>query len=167
MAVSSLSAVIQAKITGTYTPATTAPAINTSTGTPIPYLFDVGETLTNGGAVPATTVVKFRKLLTTGAATVDLTSLTDLLQNILSLSGLKVQAILIQALSTNANDISFTFGASNPYNLAGSDFKWTLKASQYLLFGAKEQAPDVGSGAKNIDFAGTGTQGVDIMIIAG
>lgn len=130
----------------------------------------LGETLTlnASSSVPATKHAEFQKALSTGAGTIDLTALPGkTADETIVGTGLKVQAIKFRNLSTNANDISITFGASNPYNLMGSDFKITLKPGQSQLFLGDEAAPDIGSGAKDIDIAGTGSQILEVAIVMG
>lgn len=120
-------------------------------------------------AAPCTTHAAFRKTMSGGAGTIDLTAITGGGANgaTASFTGLKVQFFKFRNLSTNANSITITFGASNPYNLMGSDFSFTLAPGQECEGYLKEQAPDVGSGAKNIDISGTSAQVLECQLIAG
>lgn len=129
--------------------------------------FNTSKTLNGASTPPATKVAAFNKALATGAGTIDLTSLPGTNGAVVTMLGLKVQVMKIIAKSTNANPITLTFGASNPYELLGSTFVITLLPGQEVTIYGNDATPDVGSGAKNIDLAGTGSQSVDVIIIAG
>lgn len=116
---------------------------------------------------PATKAAYFSKALVAGAATIDLTALTGTNGVTVVGTGLKVQVARFKNPSTNANSIVVTVGASNGYNLAGSDFKVTLAPGQEQTFYGNDATPDVGSGAKNIDISGTGTQALQVSIVLG
>lgn len=163
----SITATITSTVSVAESYSTTAPSVNTSSAQSVTYLDATALSLTANTGVPATTVVKFRKTLSGSTGSIDLTSLTDVLKGSVSLSGLKVQAIKITAKSDNANDFSVTVGASNGYQLSGSDFKVTLKAGQTVLLTGNEQTPDVGGSAKVFDLAGTSGQSIDVIIVAG
>ncbi len=131
--------------------------------------FNVSETLPRSAspAVPFTSTAFFKKALSSGAATIDLTSLTGTNGKTVDLTGLKVQAILLRNPSTNANPITVGEGATNGYELAGNAWSVQLKPGMSCMIYAAEQAPDVGSSAKTIDLAGTGSQALDVGIVAG
>jgi len=118
-------------------------------------------------SVPVTKVANFDQALTAGAATIDLTALPGINGATVNGSGLKVQLLRVQAKSTNANAITLTEGASNGYELAGNAWKAAVQAGQELTFYANEKAPDIGSGAKTIDLAGTETQALEVLIVMG
>lgn len=109
----------------------------------------------------------FKKALSAGAATVDLTSLTNVLGTSESLTGLKVQGVVFLNPSSNANAITIAKGASNGYELLGSGFTFTLQPGQTAAFRLFEASPDVGSGAKTIDLSGTASQELYIILVAG
>ena len=117
--------------------------------------------------VPMTVVHVIKKALSTGTATVDLTSLTGSLGEAVTLTGLKVQAVIFKNPSTNANSISIAEGASNGYELLGNAFSITLPPGSQVCVYIPEGAPDVGSSAKTWDLAGTGSQELLIGIAAG
>jgi hypothetical protein len=125
-------------------------------------------TLTAGSSVPVTKHAEFQKALSTGTGTIDLTNLPGkTLDETIDGSGLKVQLVKFRNLATNANDITITFGASNPYNLLGSDFTLTLKPGQSILMSLDEAAPDISGGAKELDISGTGSQKLECMFVMG
>ena len=108
-----------------------------------------------------------RQLLTAGAATIDLKALTDPEGNTITTEGKKIRAIKIKALSTNANALTISEGASNGYELFGNAFTIALEAGDHFLAYLGTNAPDISDTTKNIDLAGTGTQGIDIIIVIG
>lgn len=130
-------------------------------------LFNTSASLTSATTVPVTQVAAFEQSLTDGAATIDLTSLTGTNGSTVAMTGLKVQILKLKAKSTNANVITASEGASNGYELAGDGWKVALAAGQEVTIYGNDAAPDVASGAKTIDLAGTGTQTLEVMIVAG
>lgn len=125
------------------------------------------KTLNSATTVPATKVAAFTKALSTGAATIDLTALTGTNGATVDFTGLKVQAAKFINPSTNANAITVTFGAATAYLLGGAAFKWILAPGQELLFFGNDAAPDVSASLKNIDLAGTGSQALTVVLVAG
>ena len=104
--------------------------------------------------------------LTAGAATIDLTALTGTNGAAVDFTGLKVQAAKFINPVGNAA-MTITFGATNPYLLGGTAFKWILSAGQELLVYLNDASPDVASGAKNIDISGTLAQSLTCVLVAG
>lgn len=126
------------------------------------------DTINAGTTVPATKVAKFNQALTAGAATIDLTALPgQTADETVVGTGLKVQIAEFRNLSTNANNITVTFGAANGYLLAGAAWKAILAPGQSVRFILKDAAPDVDGTHKNIDLAGTGTQVLEVFLILG
>ncbi len=128
-----------------------------------------GETLNAGTTPAATKYVSMQKALSTGAASIDLTSLPDTAGNAgaVTFTGLKVLKAFLRNPSTNANSITVSFGASNPYNLFGASFVVVLAPGQSIKLHGNNATPTVGSGAKQIDLAGTGSQALDVILVAG
>lgn len=124
------------------------------------------SSLVSTSTQPVTQAAYFSKALSSGAATIDLTSLTGAAGTIDG-TGLKVQFARFYNPATNANAITVTFGASNPYLLGGSAFKWILQPGQSITIDGNEATPDIASGAKTIDLAGTGAQALQCTIILG
>ena len=122
----------------------------------------------NGATQPEaiTKAVIFEQALSAGAATVDLTALTNVIGESETFLGLKVQAIHFLNPVGNAV-MTISEGASNGYELMGNAFTFKLLAGQELIFRGFEATPDVASGAKTIDIAGTGTEELQIIIVAG
>lgn len=125
-------------------------------------------TYTAGTDVPVTKHAAFQQALTAGAATIDLTALPGLTgDETVDGTGLKVQVAKFRNLSTNANDITVTEGASNGYELLGSAFTFILKPGQSLTLFLDDAAPDIASGARTIDVSGTGTQELECHFVMG
>jgi hypothetical protein len=126
-------------------------------------------TLTGSSTPPVTKVSAFQQALTAGAATIDLTSLPDEdgVAAAVTFSGLKVQWAHFENPSTNANSITISEGASNGYELAGNAWTVTLDPGEQVVYLGNDTSPDVSGTTKNIDLAGTGTQALNVTLIAG
>lgn len=108
--------------------------------------------------------------LVAGAATIDLTSLPDPLgSGTITLAGLKVQSLKFKAASTNTAKITVSKGASNGLGKGSAGDTWTsviVPGGEELHY-MPEGTPDVAGGAKTIDLAGTGTESLEVTIVAG
>lgn len=129
--------------------------------------FNTSLSLTSSTTPPVTKHAAFNKALVAGTATIDLTALTGTNGATVDLTGLKIQVFRVKATAANANPISLTEGAANGYALAGALWLVALKAGQEVTIYGNDSTPDVAAADKNIDLAGTGTQSLDIEIIAG
>lgn len=122
----------------------------------------------NASSTPPVTKVAFGEVsLSAGAATLDLTSLTGVNGKTVSLSGLKVQIIVLVNKSTNANSMSFTEGAVNGYALAGASWLLALQPGQHFCMYGADATPDVAVADLAIAVTGTGTQTFQYLIYAG
>lgn len=146
---------------------TNAPAISAVDNTITQNGFNTTAVLNAGSVQPATDDAFFNKALSSGAATIDLTALTGTNNRVVDGTGLKVQFAKFINPATNANQMTLTFGASNPYLLMGAAWKIILQPGQEFAFRGYDATPDVGSGAKNIDIAGTGSQALQVAIVVG
>jgi len=126
-------------------------------------------TLTAASTNPVTKAYSDRITLTTGAAEIDLTALTDAVNGALTMTGLKVQAIGIKAAATNTAKVALAAGTTNGYLLlAASGGKVEVGAGCSLFMSFYETAPDVGSSAKTLALSSTDQDAiVDVVIIAG
>lgn len=124
-------------------------------------------TYTGASNYPCTKVAAYEKAMSAGAATIDLTALVGIANSAVSGSGLKVQFVKFKNKATNANAITIGEGASNGYELFGNAWSIILQPGQEILACLAEQAPDIGSGAKNIDIAGTGAQVLQVEFVMG
>lgn len=141
-------------------PAATAPTI-THNG------FDEAITLNSGTTPPATLVAALVMTLISGAKTLDLTNLLGTNGGTVSGNGLQVRAIKIQAPSGNANNIVVVPGASNGLNLFGASSSLTMYPGSSMEMQFATSGPVIGSGAKTLDFSGTGAQTLNIIVVFG
>lgn len=126
--------------------------------------------LLSSTTVPVTKSAMTAKAMSGGAATLDLTAMSnDSDGATINFSGLKVQAIMLTNPSTNANKITATQGASNGYGLNAAGDSWTLvlDPGQSAILYLNDTAPDVGGSAKTIDISGTSAQVLNIGVVAG
>ncbi len=128
--------------------------------------FNLQKDLTAATTPPVTKHCEFTQALTAGAATIDLTALSGSLGSV-TFSGLKLQAYLFTNLGANVMTISK--GASNGYGLdaAAADYDIVVAPGATVMGYIPDVAPDVSGSAKNIDIAGTGTQSLEVVLVAG
>ncbi len=127
--------------------------------------FNSALALNANSSPPASQVAAFTQALVGGVSTIDLTNLIGTFGTVNG-TGLRVQVIKIKNSSTS-NTMTFKFGGSNPYNLLGASWQIILPAGGEAEFFLNNGAPVVGSGAKNIDMSGTGTDSAQIIIVLG
>jgi hypothetical protein len=158
--------------------ALTLSALHTITGTFISSanpdittaVTDESLTLNSGSTPPVTKVASGTVALVAGAATLDLTALDGLTADeTVDFTGLKVQFAFFRAPSSNANLITVGKGVSNGYGLDAAGTAWSvpLDPDALDLRRIPDTAPNVAAGAKEIDIAGTGTQTLEYILIAG
>jgi hypothetical protein len=124
--------------------------------------------LTASTTVPVTKQAAFAKALSSGTGTIDLTALPGMTADeTVNGTGLKVQVCKLANPAANANAITVAKGASSGYAMIGSSFTITLQPGQEHTFYLNDAAPDIGSGAKNLDLTGTGTQALDVLFVMG
>lgn len=127
--------------------------------------YNEGATIAAGTTPPATKIASFLLTLSSGAATIDLRDLVGTNAGAVDGNGLKVQLFRVKNLG--ANVMTFTFGASNPYNIFGASGVLEVPVGGvFMLYGA-DALPDIGSSAKEIDVAGTAAQTAEITVIMG
>lgn len=126
--------------------------------------------LTGASAIPVTKHADFRKAMVAGAGTIDLAALPGVTpEEVVNGTGLKVQILKIRNLSSNANAIVVSKGASNGYGLVAAGTTWSvpLDPGQSTTFQLDDSAPDVAGGAKTIDLAGTASQVLEVQVVLG
>lgn len=124
----------------------------------------------NSGSTPAATAVAaFQKALTAGAATIDLTALplTGATSQTQSFNGLKLRAAKFRNPSSNSGAITIQTGASNGYAPFGTAGVVVLSPGQSALVNYESDAAAVSSTVKNIGLSGTGTEALDVILVAG
>lgn len=124
-------------------------------------------TFNGSSLVPVTDVATFDLTLSAGAGTVNLAALPGAGGGTRDLTGKKVQFVYFENKSTNANAMTVSVGASNGYDLLGATMAFTLQPGQRAYFELAEAAPDVASGDRTIDVAGTGSQVLKVGIVGG
>jgi len=129
--------------------------------------FNFSATLNASSTPPISKMASFQKALSTGAATIDCTSLIGTNGASVDFTGLKVQGYIFQNPATNANAITVTVGASNGLLLHGASWKVILQPGEQLMFLGLNVSQTVGSGNKTIDLAGTGSQALNCILVAG
>lgn len=129
---------------------------------------DTTKTL-NSGSTPAVSVqASFQIAMSGGAATLDLTAITDRVTGaIKSGNGLRIISLKLRNKSTNANSISVVPGASNGYQYKGSDWKTTLSPGDEELHYSPTSSQTVGSSHKTLDISGTLAQVLEGQIVFG
>jgi len=116
-------------------------------------------------SAPATKLLSKTITLTAGAYTIDLTTETGTNGVAIAGTGLKVQMIRIKNLG--ANNMTFSEGASNGISLFGSSWSHRVYPGGIWQEFLNEGCPDIASGDRTIDVAGTGTQQFELTILMG
>ena len=129
--------------------------------------YNTSVSLTSGTTVPATVVAGFNTALSGGSGSIDLTSMTGTNGVSVDATGLKVQVIKVKAASDNSGALTLADGATNGYELAGNGWTVALSPGQEVLLYGNDATPDVGASAKTIDLSGTGTDDIDVIVVAG
>ncbi len=126
------------------------------------------DSFTSGSSVPVTKHANFSQAMTAGAATINFRLLPgNTVDEVVDGNGLKVQFAWFRNKSTNANDITITFGGSNPYLLLGAAFLFKLKVGQAVRIALNEAAPDIDDTHKTIDITGTLSQVLECAFVMG
>jgi hypothetical protein len=122
----------------------------------------------NGTSSPAVTKqASLRVTLSTGAATVDMTSMTPQNEAAVNATGLKPQLYKFQAPATNSGAITIAPGGSNGHALLGASFSITLNPGQEVSGYLDASAVTVDSTHKTIGLSGTGTDVLDMQLVFG
>jgi hypothetical protein len=108
-----------------------------------------------------------RVAMTAGAATIDLTALTDVEGATIVTATKRLRAIKIKPVSTNANAVTIEVGASNGYVGFGADFSIALLANSEVMIYTANDAGAISATNKTLDITGTATQAIDIICVFG
>lgn len=130
------------------------------------------QTLTSSTTPAVTKQVSYQVALSTGALTIDLTSMAGGTNGAtVTFSGLKVCGYLFENPSTNANSITIVGGASSGYLIFGTAGSVVLAPGHRIKMQVKQGTssglPTVDGTHKNIDLSGTGSQVLNVQMIAG
>ena len=146
--------------------------IDTSTVTQLKHYLSFATTIdASTTTVPSTKAYNASGALTDGAATLDLTALYTYQNQALDLSGLVVQAIMLQ--NRGSNVMTFDTGDTNGYDIFGAATgSITLPAANgtyypTVWFFTANGLEDIDATHKTIDIAGTGTDAYKIVLVAG
>ena len=82
-------------------------------------------------------------------------------------NGLKVQVLQMSCPEANTGPIVMTSGASNGYDIGGKLMLVSVSPGNTVIFLFLDNAPDVVGPDSELDFAGTGTETFDILMVAG
>lgn len=125
-------------------------------------------TLTASTTVPATKFSADSLPLVSGAKTIDFAALPGRSsEEVIVGTGLKCQIAYFGNPSTNLSAITITEGVANGLALMGATFKVTLLPGQAVLFFGNDAAPDIASGDRMIDLAGSGVEALDTFFVMG
>lgn len=132
-------------------------------------LMTTTASLASGTTPPATKYSLGALTMSSGAGTIDLTSLpnSDGVAATVTLTGLRLASVKLRNKSTNANAITIAKGASNGCTALGSAFSITLQVGEEMTVLAQNLATAVGSGARTFDVSGTGSQVLEYEFVAG
>jgi hypothetical protein len=114
--------------------------------------WNTAHVLSAGSTPPVTKVAAFVATLTSNLAALVGTNGATVVG-----TGLKVQAIKLQADAENGAVITITKGASNGYGLVGAGTSIALLPGQECVIYGNDATPDVASDARVLDLVGTGS----------
>ncbi len=124
--------------------------------------YDEAATINASSTPPATKCALYLATLTAGALSINLAALTGP-NGAVDLTGLRVQLLRVKNLGANA--MTFSEGASN--GIALSCLPFSVPAGGIAFFYLADASPDVASGDRVIDVAGTAAQTAEVSIVAG
>ena len=127
----------------------------------------IPTTLNSTTTPPATKVWSDNVPLVAGAKILDLQALVNANLPNVDFTGLKVQVLMMSCPSANTGAITITSGALNGYDIGGAAMSYALDPGGTLVLLLRDTAPDVAAADSEIDFAGTGTEPFDIILVAG
>lgn len=125
--------------------------------------YNESGTINSASTPPATKHAQFLQALTAGAATINLAALIGTNGATVDGTGLRLQMIRVKNLG--ANSMTFSEGASN--GIAAGCLPFTVPAGGIVQFYLNDASPDIASGDRTIDIAGTTTQTAEISIVMG
>lgn len=126
----------------------------------------INETLNSASTPAVTKSFSIAQALSGGAATLDVTNVVDATTGAtVTLTGLTPVYTLFTNPSTNANPITITFGAANGYTGFGAAYKETLAPGSSVVHRIGSIVFDASH--KTFDLTGTGSQILNIQILAG
>lgn len=128
---------------------------------------DYNETaaLNASSTPPATLVAEFLLTLSSGAATIDLRTLTGTNGASVDGNGLKVQVVRIKNLG--ANNMTFKGGSATPHNMFTVTTGQVVFPGAHMMIFSNDGGDDIDATHKYWDVSGTGSQTAEVTIIMG
>jgi len=125
--------------------------------------------LTSGTTPDVEDLYGGRVTLDTGAATLDLTGLTTEEGVALTFLGKRIRAIALKAPSTNTGAITLTSDVADGLDFLGADYVISVQPGGCIVayVDPSTKTDAVAADKDTISFAGTGSEYVDILLIAG
>ncbi len=117
----------------------------------------------NIASTPPATKVYAKKL--TGSQALDFTALTPDIGAVIDATGLKLQCLLLNNLSTS-NTVDWADGGANPYSINTTDPILVQPGSALQLY-FNDKLADVGGGAKAVAITATGGQSYELILVFG
>ena len=127
---------------------------------PTPLLLD-GTT-----SPPATKIYADKLALTGGAKTINLRSLANGNLPDFTFLNLKVQVFVFSCPISNTGVITMTPG-TNDYDMGGASMSLACSPGGTIVLLFDDNSPTVVDNDKHLDFAGTGSETFDLLIVAG
>ena len=127
----------------------------------------VGASLGPDSTPPVAQVWSDRIALVAGALTLDLQALVGSNLPTVDFTGLSVVVFQFSCPETNGNLITVTPGASDGYDLLAPSMSVSLLPGDFQLLVLNGTQPSVAPTNAELDFAGVGTDVIDILIAAG
>jgi hypothetical protein len=122
----------------------------------------------NASSTPAVSVsASFVATLSGGALTIDLTNMTGTNGAVVNANGLVPRLIKFMNPATNANPITIAKGASNGYTGLGATYSRTLQPGQETSDYLANNGTAVSGTVKTFDLTGTGSQVLNVQVVAG
>ena len=153
---------------------TLALGLDNVTDTPFEHTLGVDNGKLTATTTPAATKVFSDTInLSSGSATLDLTSLAGPASTTVTFSGLKVQLVKLKCPLTNTAGITVDAkDATTGYNLFGATNAVTTEKIEFMpgmvaSINTNDQLQDVDSTHKDLTLTGTGTESIRVLLVAG
>lgn len=127
--------------------------------------YNEAASLNAASTPPVTLVAEFLLTLTSGAATIDLRTLTGTNGAVVDGNGLKVQIVRIKNLG--ANLMTFKGGSATPHNMFTVTTGQIVFPGAHIMIFSNDNGDDIDATHKFWDVSGTGSQTAEITIIMG
>lgn len=127
--------------------------------------YNESASLNSGSTPPVTLVAEFLLTLSSGAATIDLRTLTGTNGAVVDGNGLKVQIVRIKNLG--ANDMTIKGGSATPHNLFTVTTGQKIFPGGHIQHFTNDNGDDIDATHKFWDVTGTGAQTAEVTIIMG